>query len=115
MAGHVISGPTDHVIISTGGRAVAQVKSFSQPVSAFEFARTCVPILSESSCSPKIFLVPVMPTSPLRPSYDWNVLMHPYEEFNYRWLCDVPVLTPPEISVFQYLEQYPACLGIGRF
>lgn len=67
MAGHSISGATDYVIICTGGCSVVSDKSLSQPVSAFGFTPTRVPVMSDASHVPNIFMVLVMRINPLRP------------------------------------------------
>lgn len=77
MAGHSILGATDSVITSSSGRAVVPDSSFIQSISAIEYPRTLVPVMSESSHAPDSFPVPATWNHPLHPSYDRDVLNHP--------------------------------------
>lgn len=86
MGRHSISGSTFYVIKSTGGRAVVTDTNLSQPVSVFELACSCILVISASSRVLNIFSAPAMQNSPLGPSYDWNVLTHPNEQFDHFWL-----------------------------
>lgn len=104
MAGHSISGAADPVIICTSGILVLLDTSFYQPISAFEFIPTLVPVTYESSHAPNIFPVLVMPNNPLRPTYGRDVPTHPNEEFDHCLHRSAPVVTPSPISVFEYLE-----------
>lgn len=85
MVSHSISGPTVFVTISTGDRAVVLGMSLMQPVFAFEFARTCAPNMSKSSCTPIIFWVRCMYLR-LRLSYERDVLLHLNKELDHRRL-----------------------------
>lgn len=55
-----------------------------------------------------MFLTPVTRDSPLRPSYNRNVLTYPSQEFNHRRHRDELSSTPPTFTVLEYMDQIPA-------
>lgn len=47
--------------------------------------------------------------------YENDVPTHPHEDFDHCCRRVAPVVTPSPFFVFNYLELYQKCFGIGRF
>lgn len=72
------------------------------------------PVILVSSRVLSTFLTPVKWNNLLLSTYDLNVLTHPNEEFDHRLFRDAPVVSPPPVSVFHYIDLYPTFLYLVR-